>query len=97
MSVRSRIDALERAARRRQERGYPMTAVMPKLRFDMSDSETREVLARWAELRQRAASDHPIDTARLVLEDAEFAGRARRVIDRALAASPVHQTGNVKA
>ena len=52
MTLRSRLAALERAARRRQERGYSMTPVIPELKFDMNDPEVRAVFAELAELAE---------------------------------------------
>ena len=97
MTLRSRLAAIERAARRRRWR-HPAAMVSPVREpiLDMDDPETVAVLSKLAELRQRAASDHPIDTARLAMEDPDFAARVRAVIRKGMAAadaSPVSETG----
>ena len=97
MTLRSRLAALERAARRRRERGYPMTPVIPELKYDMADPETVAVLTELTELRRGPPVLHDDRAfARKVMENPELTRRWIAVIDRARAAAPVQQTGNAK-
>ena len=111
MTLRSRLAALERAARRRQERGYPVKPVMPRLEFDLTDPETRAFLAEVAEqaevrglpVRDRSGGgpihvmQAEIDVARWIMQDFELTQRWIAAIGKARAAAPVQLTGNVKA
>lgn len=92
-SLRSQLAALEQQIRRRQQRGYSVKPVTPKLSFDETDPQYRAVSARLAELRGgQPVHDHRA-FARKVMQDPDLARRVRAVIDRALDAAPVHLTG----
>ena len=107
MSLRSRIERLEAAARRRRWRGHPVQLVRPRMEFDLTNSATRDFLAEVAELRGgppvrdlTRAGGRPIhrmqnrlDVARFILADFGRGQRWISAIDRALAVSPVSQTG----
>ena len=105
MSLRSRLDALERAARRRRWR-YPVKPVMP-LEFDLTDSATCDFLAEVAELAAAQPVGDPtqaggrpihrmqaaLNTARFLLADFGLTERWISALAKARAVSPVSQTG----
>lgn len=107
MTLRSRLAALECAARQRQQRGYPVKPVWPRLEFDLTDPETVAFLAEMTELRDELPVRDPtssgggpnqriqaaLSTARFVMEDYQRTERWLAAIDRAIAVSPVHVTG----
>ncbi|MCH8164625.1 MAG: hypothetical protein IH889_03355 [Planctomycetes bacterium] len=98
MTLRSRVAAIERAARRRRWRHPAAMMPAPPMKFD-DDRETAEVLARLTALRERTGLVDPLAFARKVMEDVELAARYRAVIRAAMAAgaaSPVDQTGDVE-
>ncbi len=103
MTLQSRFDAIERAARRRRWRGYRMTPVIPELRLDAAVLTELTELAELAELPVRDLTrfgggpvhvmQAHLDVARLMLADPEIAERWISAIDRARAVSPVLDTG----
>ncbi len=102
MTLRSRLAALERQIRRRQQRGYPVKPIMPRLKFDETDPQYIAVSAKISKLladqpvRDRmqltGSGGGPIQmqaeigTARLILADADLAREVRVLIEKALAA-----------
>ncbi len=108
MTLRSRLAAIERAARRRRRR-YPVAMVPSPLKLDMSDPAVLEVLRKVDALLgdriQRvpsglgpiAAMHAQINKARLIMETPAVAGQYRDMIEKAFADdAPVVDTGDVE-
>lgn len=91
MSVRSRIEALEAAARRRR---YPVAMVPPLVVFDESDPEYVDLNRRVTDLLGDRTGLHPADVAGIVMREApDLSREIAELGERAMGRSPVSHTG----
>ena len=94
MTLRSRLAAIERAARRRRRRYPAARSAVRGPSFDPSDPAYIDVNRRVAMLLGSRTDLHPIDEARLIMEeDPVLAGDLAALIEKGFDVAAVVNTG----